>query len=308
LNTLSPKKEICYSIIILLSLACADIFSQAIPIKLERNKTIIPVSIGDIGPLKIVLDTGMPFEGLIIYNPDLKDSIKLKKEIQVRIPGVGRGEPSIALMDDSATFFVGDFKFKNQKVIVLQNDIFKDFPSDGIIGYSLLGYYVTEIDYDKNVMNLYEPTKTAPDSSWQRIPMYFKNNTIPWIDVSISVKGETPVKLSTYIDLAAGDAFMLLEKQEMKFSLPDGLTAVHLGRGFSGDIYGEKGKISKLFIGQFELNDVTTMVAPVEIRTKQIDADAVIGNDALRRFNLIFNYDKKMLYIKPNKYFKEKFE
>jgi len=92
------------------------------------------------------------------------------------------------------------------------------------------------------------------------------------------------------------------------FSLPDGLTAVHLGRGFSGDIYGEKGKISKLIIGPFELNEVTTMVAPVEIRTKRIDADAVISNDALRRFNLLFNYDKKMLYIKPNKYFKEKFE
>jgi len=308
LNTLSPQKAVCYFIIILLFLSCADIFSQAIPIKLERNKTIIPVFIGDIGPLKIVLDTGMPFDGLIIYNPDLKDSIKLKKEIQVRIPGVGSGEPSIALMDDSATFFVEDFKFKNQKVVVLQNDIFKDFPSDGIIGYSILGYYATEIDYDKNVMNLYETTKAAPDSSWQRIPMYFKNNTIPWIDVSISVKGETPVQLSTYIDLAAGDAFMLLEKQEMKFSLPDGLTAVNLGRGFSGDIYGEKGKISKLFIGQFELNDVTVAVAPAEIRTKQIDADAVIGNDALRRFNLIFNYDLKMLYIKPNKYFKEKFE
>jgi len=98
LKTQSLKKAVNCFLIIVLSVHCADIFSQAIPIKLERNKTIIPVSIGDIGPLKIVLDTGMPFEGLIIYNPDLKDSIILKKEIQVRIPGVGGGEPSIALM------------------------------------------------------------------------------------------------------------------------------------------------------------------------------------------------------------------
>jgi len=162
LKTQSLKKAVNCFLIIVLSVHCADIFSQAIPIKLERNKTIIPVSIGDIGPLKIVLDTGMPFEGLIIYNPDLKDSIILKKEIQVRIPGVGGGEPSIALMDDSATFFVGDVEFKNQKVLVLQNDLYKGFPSDGIIGYSILGHYAAEIDYDKNMMRLYDSKKNKP--------------------------------------------------------------------------------------------------------------------------------------------------
>lgn len=302
------KRTANYLLIIILFLYCKDILSQTIPIKMERNKTIIPVTVGNIGPLKIVLDTGMPFEGLVIYNSDLKDSIKFNREMQVRIPGVGDGEPSIALMDDSANFFVGGIEFRNQKVIVLQNDIYKDFPSDGIIGYSLLGHYATEIDYDNNVMTLHESNKINPDNSWQSIPMYFKDNTIPWIDVSISVKGEAPVKLSTYIDLAAGDALMLLKKQKMKFSLPDSMIAVYLGRGLSGDIYGEKSKVSKLFIGPFELNEVTAAVAPVKIRTKQVDADAIIGNDVLRRFNLIFDYSNKILFIKPNKYFNSKFE
>jgi hypothetical protein len=307
LETPSPKRAANYFLIIVLFFYCTNILSQTIPIKVERNKTILPVTIGDTRPLKVLLDSGMSFDGLIIYNPDLKDSIKLKKEMQVKISGAGGGEPSTALMDDSATFFVGDIEFKNQKVLVLQNDIYKGFPSDGIIGYSLLGHYATEIDYDENVMKLFEPTKITPDSSWQRIPIYFKNNTIPWIDVSISVKGETPVKLSTYIDLAAGDAIVLLKKGEMEFSLPDSMTAVHLGRGLSGDIYGEKGKISKLIIGSFELNEVAAMVAASEIRSKQADADAIIGNDALRRFNLIFNYSDKSLFIKPNKYFNSKF-
>jgi hypothetical protein len=308
LETPSSPKAVNHFLILMLFLYCNGTLSQTIPIKLERNITLLPVTIEGIGPLKILFDSGMSFDGLIIYNPDLKDSIKLKKEMQVKIPGAGGGEPSTALMDDSATFFVGNVEFKNQKVIVLQNDIYKGFPSDGIIGYSLLGHYATEIDYDDNIMMLYEPGKITPDSSWQRIPIYFKNNTIPWIDVSISIKGEDPIKLSTYIDLAARDAIVLLKKQEMKFLLPDSMVATHLGRGLSGDIYGEKGKISKLIIGPFELNEVTAMVAPGEIRSKQVDADAIIGNDALRRFNLIFNYDKNMLYIKPSNYFFIKFE
>lgn len=308
MKTLSLKKAVCYFIIILLFLSCADILSQTIPIKLERNKTIIPVTIDGVGPLKILFDSGMSFDGLMIYNPDLRDSIKLRKMIEVKMPGAGGGEPSTALMDDSASFFVGDLEFKNQKVIVLQNDIYKGFPTDGIIGYSILGHHATEIDFDKNIMILHDSKKINPDNSWERIPLYFKNNTIPWIDISISVKGEDPIKLSTYIDCAAGDAILLLKRQEMKFTLPDNLEPVHLGRGLSGDIYGEKGSISKLIIGLYELDEVTAMVAPAEIRSKQKGADAIIGNDALRRFNLIFNYENKTLYVKPNKYFKEKFK
>jgi len=150
--------------------------------------------------------------------------------------------------------------------------------------------------------------KISLDGSWQRIPMYFKNNTIPWIDISISVKGETPVKLSTYIDFADGDAIVLLQKQEMIFTLPDNLEPTLLSRGLSGDVHGEKGNISKLIIDNYQLNDVTAMVASAEIRSKQIGAEAIIGNDALRRFNLILCYDDNMLYIKPNKYIKDKFE
>jgi len=50
------------------------------------------------------------------------------------------------------------------------------------------------------------------------------------------------------------------------------------------------------------------MFASAEIRSKQIGAESIIGNDALRRFNLILCYDDNMLYIKPNKYIKDKFE
>jgi hypothetical protein len=297
----------CFITIILL-LACSESPSQTIPIKMERNKTILPVTIGDVGPLDILFDSGLSFDGLMIYNPDLRDSINLNKSIEVQLPGAGSGAASTAIMDDSASFFVGDIEFKNQKIIVLQNDIYKGFPTDGIIGYSILGHYATEINYDRNEIVLDNSNNFNPDDTWERIPIYFKNNTIPWIDVSISIEGEDLTKISTYIDLAAGDAIVLLEKEGMKFSLPKETTEILLGRGLSGDIYGKEGKISKLKIGSFELSKVTAKIAPAQVRSKQVGADAVIGNDALRRFNLIFDYSNKLLYIKPNKYYETKFE
>jgi len=307
MKTLHFSKVVNFSFIIFLFLFGENAISQTFPIKMERNKTILPVTIGDVGPLNILFDSGLSFDGLMIYNPDLRDSIRLNNSIEVQIPGAGSGAPSTALMDSSASFFVGDIEFKNQKIIVLQNDIYKGFPTDGIIGYSILGHYITEIDYDTEQITLHNPENFSPDESWYSIPIYFKDNPIPWIDVSISIEGEEPINISTYIDLAAGDAIVLLEKDEMKFSLPKETKEILLGRGLSGDIYGKEGKISKLKIGSFELSEVTTKIAPARIRSKQIGADAVIGNDALRRFNLIFDYSNKLLHIKPNKYFEDKF-
>lgn len=275
---------------------------------MERNRTILPVKIGGIGPLKILLDSGMAFDGLLLYNPDLKDSIELENAMEVIVPGAGSGEASNALMDDSATFYIGDIEFKNQRVILLQNDIYKGFPSDGVMGYSILGHYAVKIDYDKDQIVLHDYENFMVDTTWEAIPIYFKDNLIPWIDISLIVENEEAIPILTYIDFASSDAIELLEREGMKFSLPKETKESYLGRGLSGDIYGKVGKISKLIIGSYELNDVKAAIAPAEVRSKQENADAVIGNDALRRFNLIFNYSNKTLYIKPNKYFNEKFE
>lgn len=307
LHTIRYLNHVRYLFTIIFLLVFGESLAQTFPIKMERNKTILPVTIGDVGPLDILFDSGLSFDGLMIYKPDLRDSIRLNNSIEVQIPGAGSGAPSTALMDSSASFFVGDIEFKNQKIIVLQNDIYKGFPTDGIIGHSILGHYITEIDYDTEQITLHNPENFSPDESWYSIPIYFKDNPIPWIDVSISIEGEDLTKISTYIDLAAGDAIVLLEKDEMKFSLPKETEEIFLGRGLSGDIYGKEGKISKLKIGSFELNEVTAKIAPARVRSKQVGADAVIGNDALRRFNLIFDYSNKILYIKPNKYFEDKF-
>ncbi len=106
-----------------------------------------------------------------------------------------------------------------------------------------------------------------------------------------------------YIDFAARDAVVLLERPGMKFGLPGDTTEVHLGRGLSGDIHGKTGTISKLIVGPYELRDVEAAFADAGVRSKQRDADAILGCGALRRFNLIFDYAGKKLYLKPNSHF-----
>ncbi len=280
---------------------------NVIPTKSERNITLVTVKIGDIEVPKILLDTGLPFDGVMIYNPDYRDSFDLSNAVRVKISGAGDEEGSYALMLDSAEFMLGSLVMKNQRILVLQNDIYKGFPTNGIIGYSIFGHYAAEIDYDKDIMTLYDAGNFKTDSSWTEIPLYFKKNNIPWLDAYVVVGDEEPILLHMYIDYASRDAVELLEKPDMKFSLPKVTEETHLGRGLSGNIYGKKGRISKLIIGPYELKNVTAVFPPAETRSKQENADAILGNNSLRRFNLIFDYANKKLYIKPNTYFNEAF-
>jgi hypothetical protein len=279
-----------------------------VPIRMARDKTLVTVAVGDIVIPKILLDTGFSFDGLMVYNPAYQDSLDLSRSFPARIPGAGSGEPATAAVVDSATFGLGDQVMAGQRLIVLTSDTYRGFPSNGIIGHSIFGHYITEFDYDNNEMILHHGGEFAPDDSWTEIPIYFKDNMIPWLEAALVIEDEAPVPVSVYIDYASGDAVELLERADMKYRLPRETEAVHLGRGLSGDIYGKRGRISKLIIGPYELHDVEAAISEAGVRSKQDGADAILGCGSLRRFNLIFDYTNKKLYIKPNSHFDEPFD
>lgn len=300
LSTMSCKPNACTS-------TPTSAKKLEIPFKLVRNIIILPVRVNNSREFKVILDTGMHFEGLLLYNKDLKDSITLQNVIEVLVPGAGGDSASTAVMADSMSFFMGTLEFTNQRIIILQNDIMQGFSSEGVTGYSIFGRYIVEVDYDRMIITLHESKKVEVDSSWEWLPLTFKTNNIPWIEAIVNIKGDEDVPVSLYIDLASSDALELLTKENMKFRLPEKLENSYLGTGLSGDIHGQKGRISSLKLGSFYLNDVITAFAPAEIRSKQEDADGIVGNGALRRFNVIFDYKGARLYIKPNAHFNESF-
>ncbi len=252
--------------------------NKVIPLNIKHSRAMIPVKLGDLTIPDILLDSGYPVDGMMIYNPDYRDSVHYPNAMDVLVPGAGGGKPSTALLVDSIEFVVGNQKMINQRLLILQSNTFKGFHSNGIIGFSIFGHYLTEFNYDNQTMILHDSAGLEIDNSWTALPIYFKNNKIPWIDVSVVIDQEDPIPVSTYIDFAAGDVIELLERDEMKFSLPEETEDAYLGRGLSGDIYGKHGQISKLIIGPYVLNDVKATIAPAKIRSKQKNADAIIGS------------------------------
>jgi hypothetical protein len=272
------------------------------PFRLDRGRVILPVRVAGSEPLDLILDTGMSFDGVYLFHQEALSGLGGVELMEVRVPGAGSGEPSTAQMAESLALECGDMRFEGQRVIVSTSERTQDFPTGGIIGWTVLGHYVTRIDYDAEQVVLFDSGRYAPDSSWHRVDLVLKSN-IPWIEAALAIGEGDPVSAQAYIDLAAEKAVDVLVGQGKKFTAPEGLEKSYLGTGLSGDIHGGAGKVALLRIGPFDLRDVSAAFPEAGVRSKQQGADIVLGGDALRRFNAVFDYAGGSLYLKPSRYF-----
>jgi hypothetical protein len=273
-----------------------------VPFTVERNKVIVPVSAGG-EVLRLILDTGHASDGILIFGSDRADTAAFGPAASAVIQGAGAGGGSAARLFEAASFDVGGVAFRGQRAIVLGGETFKGSPTDGTIGHSLLGHYAVELDYDRGVMTLHDSARFEPRPGWEAIPLSFKDNRIPWIDIAVSAADEPPVRLAVYIDCASSEAVELLTREVDKFRTPAVTRERYLGRGLSGDIYGREGTMAKVRLGSHELTNVLVAIVPAAVRSKQAGADAVVANGLLRRFNVIYDYARQKLYIKPNSHF-----
>lgn len=272
--------------------------AREIPFELRGGVVLLPVRVGRSRVLRVVLDTGMGFDGVILYGP-LPESAVAGPKVEVRIPGAGTGEPARGMMAESADFRVGPVGFTGQRLVWLTDSTMSGFPSDGVMGYSLFGHWQVEFDYDRQALVLHEPGRFRPDSTWTALPLELRGNNVPWVKLRALVAAGEPVELDCYLDLAADEEVEFLVRDGAKLRMPDGLEPAYLGRGLSGDVRGWRGRAAWVELDTFRFSDLAVAFAPAEARSRQPGADAVIGGRLLGRLNAVYDYAGGRLYLRP---------
>jgi hypothetical protein len=273
---------------------------QKIPFEIDRNKVILSVRINESRPLKIILDSGMSGKGILLFKKELGEELDLEGADPYRISGAGKGSVSTAIRVESQALSVGNAVFPDQRVMILQSDTMSKFPTDGVMGNTIFGSHSVHFDFENNFITLSESGSFNPDPTWETIDMTFNESGIPFIQAAVSMKGEEEIPLHIYIDSASREALELLVKEDQKFTLPEDLEILYIGRGLDGDISGLFGRVAKLRLGSFVLEDVPTVFPEARVRSRQPGADGIIGNNSLLRFHLVFDFTEKKLYLKPN--------
>lgn len=200
---------------------------------------------------------------------------------------------------DSLNFHINDYE-------ILSNVYGEHI--DGIIGYSFFTRFIVKINYDDNRILIYSKGSIKyPRGGYMLKPLLVN---IPIQGGQVKEEKKT-VQARFYFDTGAG-LCMLLSTD----FIADSLQLNSKKKIFQTQAEGLGGKaamkitvLKEFRLGPFRFKKVPSYIFDDEYNvTSYPYLGGLIGNDLLRRFNLILNYEKKELYLTPNTHYREPFD
>jgi hypothetical protein len=286
---------------------------EFISFKFIKNLIIIPVKINGKGPFNFVLDTGV---GLcLITDASLIDTLKPKSVRKIPVTGFGDGETLNALVIPAMHFEIGNVAAYDMPSAILEEDAFDlssfaGMPVHGLIGYEFFNSFIVRLNYISNLITLYPNHTGAILRKGFKIPISIEDRK-PYIFSQIGLDDGKTVNAKLIIDTGSGHPISLETDSGVPFDPPVVNIAANLGIGLSGPINGYLGRIKYLTLGKYQLKNVLTAFpnyADVAAKITSIRRTGNMGNSILRRFNVVFDYSRSSMYLKPTASLKETFE
>ncbi len=256
--------------------------------------------------LNFILDTGSG--GISLDSSSVKYFGYKVEPSERMIRGIG-GSRKVSFVNNLILYFpnltIKDLNFHVVDYSVLSS--IYGLPIDGIIGYSVLSRYIIALDYDSLQISFYSQGNfKLPKGGWAFNP---EITTLPLQHLTVrDANSYTPRVL---YDIGAGLSLLLTKE----FISDSGL--LHKRRKFyNKQAEGLGGKVDLLYtvIKEASFGPYKFRKVPILIYDDKHDILAypylagLIGNDILRRFNVIMDYKKNLFHLKPNSHYKEAFD
>jgi PDZ domain-containing protein/aspartyl protease len=178
---------------------------------------------------------------------------------------------------------------------------------DGIIGYSVLSRYIVKINYDSSKIEFWtRGVMKYPRGGYLLKPLIA---TLPI--QTLRVKDNITINARFLYDMGAG-LCMMLSNDFIKDSALFGKKTkffVKEAEGLGGKIDMQMTVVKEVKLGPYRFRKVPVYVFEDSFNvTSYPYLGGLIGNDLLRRFNVILNYDKRDIYITPNSHYNDQFD
>ena len=256
--------------------------------------------------LNFIFDTG---SGGISFDSATVEKLQLKREKSNKTI---RGIASMRKVDftynhtlnlpglsiDSLDFHINDYDILTSVY---------GFKVDGIIGYSFLKKFIVRINYDVQKMEVY----TAGNFKYPRGGFVMYPNFIPLPVEGASVLDERLIESRFILDTGAG-LNLLLSEDIVNDSLFIGKKRKRYptqAEGLGGKKRMNTTVVKQLKLGPFKFRNVPVFIFDDEYNlTSYPLLGGIIGNDLLRRFNIILNYPEQRFHLTPNTHFSDPFD
>jgi hypothetical protein len=286
----------------------------SIPFKLINNLIFIPIKVNGI-ELNFLLDSGVE-ETILFSLEDDKKEIKFYDVEKIMLRGLGSKDAIEGLKSTNNVLEIKGLKSENHLLYVILDDEFNlsshvGIPVNGIIGYHFFKNNLVEINYERRRVVIHrdnESNKKKIEKKFKKVAIAIERSK-PYIINTITIDSVSfPAKL--LIDLGNSDAVWLFQNRSKAIKVPSKNFEDYLGKGFSGDIEGNRARIAKFKMSEFEfLNPLVAFPDSSSIRNVKVVPGRVgsVGGEILKRFSVIFDYTNSLLYLKKNKEYYDPF-
>lgn len=256
--------------------------------------------------LTFILDTG---SGGISLDSMTVEYFGLKKTPSDRtIRGIA-GMRTVSFVNDRTLRFPGlsidslDFHVNDYSILT---SVYGE-QIDGIIGYSVLNRYIIKINYDSTFIEFW----TKGSLKYPR-GGYLLKPIISTLPVSTArVRDDANINARFLYDMGAGLCLMLSTEFIRDSALLHKRRKFHAkqAEGLGGKVDMHMTVVKEFKLGPYKFRNVPSYVFDDTYNvTSYPYLGGLIGNDLLRRFNVILNYEKRDIHLLPNSHFSDPFD
>ncbi|HEY1838447.1 MAG TPA: aspartyl protease family protein [Rhizomicrobium sp.] len=267
-----------------------------IPIRFIGNHIYGDAMVDGKGPYDFLFDTG----GVNILTPTVTKQLGLTSEGAIEGSGLGAATVTSGLTK-VRDLTIGKASIKDKVFVVFPLETLK--PAGGLEMLGMAGYetfrrFVTRIDYAGRKLTLIDPKYFDPKNAGTPVKFTFRENDIMVPGSVDGVAGTFVIDTGSgaFIDLNTG----FVEKNNFRAKYSKAIYAIG-GFGVGGPSYEYVARGHELKLGDVAIPDP---VVGLSTDTKGSMADPTnsgnVGNNALKRFIVTFDYGHKVMYLKPS--------
>ena len=278
-----------------------------------NNLVFIPIKVNG-ESLLFLLDSGV--EETILFGFEDPEKIHLQHVERIKIKGLGENDGVDGVKSSGNVLTIGEMVSRDH-LLYLITDLSFDLSSfvgvtvNGIIGHSAFKNHLVAIDYRNHEVVFYKADskfQKKMEKEYAKIPLLIERRK-PYVNALVKMDS-VAVLVKLLIDSGNSDAIWLFDKVSDKIKVPQKHFDDYLGHGLGGVVEGKRGRITQFSIADFKF-DLPIVAFPDSISIKNIsltnDRLGSLGGEILRRFSVVFDYDRQLLFLKKNKSYKASF-
>lgn len=259
------------------------------------NRIYVTAFVNGSDSLRFLVDTGASSIVLNTNSPGLKDYIHDGEKAD----NLGTsGENTIVYSNDNSVK-IGSIQYDKAGCAHIP------YPPeywDGVFGLNGLAAFNIEINYDDFKIYCYSKNALNFENSYISIPFVYKYN-VPFVNLNVKLQGMTH-NLLLLVDTGSDRIIDLSTPFVNRNELLETQKPFAISRIVSSD--GGIGELKNVFFDEVIVGPYIMPKVPGAFSTltsgmlSKKDIDGMIGNNFLKRFNMVIDFKENILYLQPN--------